>query len=406
MRAHNIEPQAIVLTEHGRVHRWSVPSQDLIPDRIDTGASITKICAGINVHDYLFATTADSHLMEWRISSENIRTQVQMVNALPGIELTEPPNQMTKYFQSLAFATGRTLTRVTHRKHEQIHDRGLSHTQTVFEADIDLFGCDQRGHGFARAGNKLYWFCSNLLCPHVDYMHRPPDNPHTVAFDGVGHIHKIICVHMWALFLMDDGVVYAHQNGHHNDYKLRLEISFGIKEQVTDIVVRGLSIFYTTASGACYYTERPQTNTQCARPDSLVPEPLRFMFGYFIERVFVLYDAIVFQYDGNKLCLVHQYEPARCLGTVMYIDRRYFDGSMLPTRLDFFDGMSIILVDQIGPFIYFTTDTGQVYYCEYSQDMNNKQFERMRFFDDNPVAINRGAYCSTRSAGSLIARDV
>lgn len=265
-------------------------------------------------------------------------------------------------------------------------------------------------HGFVRTcENKLYSFGRNTYgqCG-VPPLTEPVNALFAVELEQIATVSKIVCGPTYTLIIMDSGKVWAcglyHGNGPlHGNYQFTEEtfnqVELPAGEQVIDIVIGSAFVFYITASGLCYYT-RPcmvqRFNHPYCEEKCLNPKSLDFLSD-FVENVFVLDGAIVFQYGNSQLCLVHL-DHDELNGKI--IDHQYFTKEIEPIELTFFNNTTVTQVKQLGPHIYFVTDTGLVFYLEYSRNMDGTQIEEIAFFRNSPVMSNRGSHSVIRSAGS------
>ena len=186
------------------------------------------------------------------------------------------------------------------------------------------------------------------------------------------------------------------------------KLIIGSNEHTHYIIAQENQIFFTTDSGLCYHLDM---HTQ---PDDENKKPvlLQYLTDYFVENVFILSNYVVIQHDGSKLSLLLiKYEPvmrrfARALEGLPeepvrgFIDLTYEQGET-PIALPFFDDKDIISVSQTHAHIYFTTSTGQVYYCSSSDSMTDPKIELIPFFNDRPIAVKSTA-TGIRSARNIV----
>lgn len=187
------------------------------------------------------------------------------------------------------------------------------------------------------------------------------------------------------------------------------KLIIGSNEYTNNIIARKNQIFFTTDSGLCYHLDMDKQLDD----ENKKPVLLRYLADYFVENVFILATSIVIQHDGGKLSLLlSKHKSAmRRLAQVLeglppdpsyqgFIDLTYEQGGR-PIALSFFDDKDIVSVSQTYARIYFTTSTGQVYYCNSSGSMTDPKIELIPFFNDNPVAVKVSA-ASIRSAGNTV----
>lgn len=191
-------------------------------------------------------------------------------------------------------------------------------------------------------------------------------------------------------------------------------------ERVVDVSYGNVYVFYTTESGACYHTHMPSNPFSDGRESrvGLKPNYVPFMSGVCVEKVYILPSCIVFQHDEGKLSLVHLERT----NWRTVINAGFYDGSTKPIRLDFFDDKSVVSVMQYHNYLYFITESGQVFYSPYSPDQDwiritdfgfepcndgvfRMPIREIAFFRSNPIKVGSKA-CQVRSAGSLIPRKV
>ena len=262
--------------------------------------------------------------------------------------------------------------------------RGVILSPRTFESDIDIIS-----DSFVKTcDNKLYPRGRDVLSPPID-------------FDHTENIRKIVCGTNHTLILLKGGSVYARGYYYNSldpspNRKPFSLVSFPEDESVLDIISQIRNVFYIMASGRVFHSRLPSDSFHYGQTKStgLNPDWAYFLVGYFVENIFVLHNCIMFQHDGGKLCVVHT--SYRSDGTG--INEEYYMGTK-PTALTFFNDKSVVSVMKYQGYIYFTTESGQVYYCLYQEDMDGSQIREILFFRNNPVKIE-STTCRIGSAGS------
>ena len=365
---------AVTLLTDGTVRYWgSVPSEDLIPGPIDTGPGVVEKIKVTDDRYAFYALTECGHTIEIFHDDKSYRDITDMINKALG---HEPETKLVDTRHSmLVIAAGPTVLRI----HTQ-GPIGVIVSQRTFESEIDMIS------------NSFIRTCDNVLYPLGSDVHSLP-----IDFDHTENIRKIVCETNHTLILLKNGSVYARGYYYSGpDRKPFSLVTFPEDESVLDIISRNRYVFYIMASGRVYHSRLPSNSFHYGQKSrsGLNPEWAYFLMGYFVENIFMLHNCIMFQHDGGKLCVASI--SYRSDGTS--IDEEYYTGTK-PTNLAFFNDKPVAHVMQYREYIYFTTESGQVYYCLNSQNMEESQIKEILFFRNNPIKIE-SKVCKIGSAGS------
>ena len=406
---------AVTLLADGTVCRWNTePTESMVPDLINMGAGVVeKICTTAN-HDALYALTECGRIIEKSDSIPMYADITNLVNKELGSQTEDtivvasyPVFNLSRGYPYILIARGNKVMRL--RTSGCCAMRAYTRT---FESEIEMINRGDTDLVKTRDGH-LYSLYGNGIG--VSVMSA-------LNFDHIENICKIVTGCDLKVIILNDGTVYAHGRYHNSPYQVGSAFSLVTlpqSEYVLDVIVRETYVFYITASGVCYHTRmsRYRSDPGYREPVGLKPELVCFLSSYSIENVFMLNNgAIVFQHDGGRLCLVHAGSHAGV------ICKEYYTGSIKPTRLDFFDDKGVVSVTLYQDYIYFTTQSGQVYYCKYNSDsrafksgcttdrgpkgldqenMDGSQIREIAFFRDNPIKVE--GVCRTRSGGMMAA---
>ena len=455
---------ASAFANDGNVYHWlDNPTPTLIPKIAETwGHTIARIYKNNNSNsnsDGFFALVDNGHILTWsnKLVCEDLdpNPMLQTDTDLPPSTI---PDCVATSNGDMLVAVGNTVTRVMR------DDRYcLCKFQVTLESPVNLISY-YLSSGFIRTcENRLYRFAymrdavmgGDEPIPNQDYELIE------LNFSQADCIRKIVCELSYDLFLMVDGTVHISKSfGTGNDpieankHMPLHKIPFPSGESVIDIVHSvDISdsefgfIIYIMESGVCYYSKEPihaAPNGLNKLPAHILldhdkaddvaficphPTPIHFLTDYFIEKAYILDTAIMFQCSSNRLCIVNlectqSYRPWN--NYIVGINPLYWSGEMRelgdrrtddtesvvthskgsdelePVVIEFPTDTSIELVEQVGEYIYFTTDTGQLYYGRYDTEPGHVQLERMQFFDANPIVIDKQNHTQPRSAGSLL----
>ena len=385
--------RAITLLVDGTVRRLdTVPTPDMVPDIVETGAGfVEQIHMSVDGFT-MYALTECGHVTENYHDSKKCKDITHKVDNM--LDCDAESKLVTTGYNSLVVAKGHTVVKVfTNGFFSRVCSR-------TFGSEIDMVSSI-----YIKTGD-------NELYPLSNDAHPKP-----IDFDHTEHISKIVGCQGITFIILKNGLVYAQGNYHcSRDNKPFGLVVLPPNERVVDISCGNVYVFYIMESGSCYHTHMPIDPFSNGQRDSrgLRPDYVPFMSGCVVEKVYVLTSCIVFQHDESKLSLVHLERS----NWKAVINDGFYTGKTKPIRLDFFDDKSVVSVMQYHDYIYFVTESGQVYYCLYKPEQewlritdygfepcNDGVFKmpirEIAFFRSNPIKVVSKA-CQVRSAGSLI----
>lgn len=387
---------AINLLQDGVVRSWNCrPSFDLVPTYVSAGADIViKICSGVSC---LYAVTASGRVVEWVPVLTQMPYCFKAVRPVIDLVLngytTGTSIKMVAGSGYILIAFGRTVAKLRRNEYAS------TVMYRTFEHEIEEIS-GGTSHGFVRTASELHSFGENRYqeCGRTvsDLTVR---DWYEVAFAQIRNIREIVCGECSTFIILNDGSVWACGQYHSTRDKVYVCVLFPKGEPVRDVIISLCFIFYITETGLCYYAQSSVAGTILHYFKSEITDPvqIQFLSGYFIERIYILFTVVVFQYDGGKLLMVHLV-PDRTRTAI--IDSAYESGALKPVRLDAFDDGCVCDISQVGDYLYLTTEAGQVYYCECGRGADGSQADMITFFDDNPAVVDRDGCCRVRSAGS------
>lgn len=211
-----------------------------------------------------------------------------------------------------------------------------------------------------------------------------------VRHSDAKNIKEIICGLYCAVVIRHDGTAYSHSRAKNprvtsgtikESYFKTITLPDG--ELVFKIVMDGCHTLFIMTSGLCYYED--------AREPKLCPEPIEALYGFCVEDAHILGDLAAIKYDGNKVCMINTLY--QCTHTKYCV-----------SLLSFFDDKSTASVARVGDHVYFIMDDGSAYQCGIDIITTDPVPDRIRFFDDNPIAIVDRAQ-TIRSAQNVLVHE-
>lgn len=379
---------AVNLLQNGSARCWSgKPTPDLVPETIDTEfGPIIKICPGDSV---LYAVTMSGRLIVWTPAA--VQGPKQFKTTTPAIDLVQNgyiAGSRVKTVAGIGYVVIAFECTAVMFQRQEFGPSTI--TCKTFEHEIEEVK-GSSSHCFVRTICGLHTFGSNRYQECGWHTYGPKvDGWVDVIFDQVSNIRKVVCGQYSTFIILNDGNVRACGRHYSTEDETITRIMFPQAEIVLDMATSPCLTFYITETGLCYYVQSQAAKTIKS------PVLIQFLTGYFIEKIYIFYTVVIFQYDGERLLMVHLV-PDREYIAVM--DPAYGSGKLKPVRLDSLDNKGVCNIAQIGDYLYLTTDEGQIYYCGCNKDADGQQAERITFFDTNPAVVNRD-YCRVRSAGS------
>ena len=153
-------------------------------------------------------------------------------------------------------------------------------------------------------------------------------------------------------------------------------------------------IFFITTEGLCYYINAGMRDSKVSLIEALA--------GLHIENMFVTKWYIIAQHSKSNISNISMLTYLNAVFStdasfiVKNIHPKHINGEQASIPLPFFDGKSIVTVQQIGDWLYLTTNEGNVYHC-ISWSLGHKSKPKAsQFFVDRPVMIE----CDTARIGS------
>ena len=270
----------------------------------------------------------------------------------------------------------------------------------VLECDVDRAVFARGTDGLIKTtNNKL--FLVNMLWT-SDPLHRSPTE---ITFHDTENIREIFIIGRCFTLLMQNGSVFVYNNDLDDEEPFE-QLKMPAGETVTKIISSHRLVIYLTDKGNCYHMD-----TCWAHRYVQGPKLLEALQGLVVENVFWLDDNRpigIVQHDGRLTYFRLGYvvfgegHIPPCSGQFSsYCDK--CSNTVIDMRpLLFFNSKRIVSVVNISPSCtYFVTDEGHAYYTAKIGERHayiitamideTTIFKRDPFFDDNPIAVEKGS---------------
>lgn len=397
------ESTASILLANGSLCRW-IDRNDQTIRPVSHAKSVSASGLYVNMQA---ALTHDGRVLVGNINHETMTDVTKDIYDRLGGDLGEPISEIYVYKWVILVRAGNRVC-IAYMEYEQPAWCRNSKLYT-FPCGINLIRFGDT-HGFIRTNDNCLYLTDGAAVFN-DSMHLTSSMTlEPIDITDAQDISDIIYGPCYSLFVMNDDSVRVHgwaniRRGGKLEGILPLELCQ--TESIVKVISRGVYIFYITAGGNCYYNYilsqlRRRPGEEC------YPVQIRALAGLVVKNVFVTSSCTIVQHDGYRLCVLPQEAtergPAMDLRYIWgtreaVIDLEYVQGTKTPIPLPFFDDKGIVDITQAYHRIYFTTSEGHVYQARSDRFVQELIAERVEFFDENPVAVERSAprLASTRS---------